>query len=110
MTDRELLEQAAKAIRAKPDEISLDGTHWFGRSMWNPLSEDADAFRLAVKLHIDVRHDMGEVAAILTTGPKHVREPTPYIRKAELREPDPNAATRRAIVRAAAAFAKLEAA
>lgn len=40
MTDRELLELAAMAA----------GIEFIG--MWNPLSDDGDAFRLAVKLEL----------------------------------------------------------
>ncbi|MDB5975195.1 MAG: hypothetical protein JWR07_1955 [Nevskia sp.] len=65
-SDRELLEKAAKAAGynytefAAPDELSPDG--WgFVRFLkgqhvvfWNPLTDDGDALRLAVKLHMRV--------------------------------------------------------
>lgn len=44
MTDRELLELAAKAA----------GYDLLVRDNWNPLTDDGDALRLAVKLQIDV--------------------------------------------------------
>ena len=52
MTDRELLELAAKAAG-----ICLeDGHHWVGGfwTRWNPLTDDGDALRLAVKLGLVV--------------------------------------------------------
>ena len=45
MTDKELLELAAKAAGIK-DEMWL----W---DWWNPLTDDGDALRLAVKLKFD---------------------------------------------------------
>lgn len=57
MTDRELLEFAAKA--AGPDIFGEPGL-WFRRlagshvTGWNPLTDDGDAFRLAVKLRMMV--------------------------------------------------------
>lgn len=63
MTDRELLELAAKA--AGSDVFELDGgwvqkigkeidglERWVGR--WNPLEDDGDALRLAVKLEMQI--------------------------------------------------------
>ena len=55
MTDRELLELAAKAS----GELTAS---WYGNdayfdgvlSRWNPLSDDGDALRLAVKLNLSV--------------------------------------------------------
>jgi hypothetical protein len=53
MSDRELLELAAKAA-------GMEWCHWYEESqlpivdhrVWNPLIDDGDAFRLAVKLKI----------------------------------------------------------
>ncbi len=45
-TDRELLELAAKAIGLGGCTIKV------GRKNWNPLSDDGDALRLAVKLNL----------------------------------------------------------
>jgi hypothetical protein len=110
MDDRTLLEMAAKAAeieydadRSKPHPVS--GAWWglwlvyhreptdFDRRYWNPLKDDGDALRLAVKLKIDVKHYEDHVVAwfhdYFGTGK------IPY-------DSDPNAATRRAIVLAAA--------
>ena len=64
MTDRELLEMAAKAAGLKSTGW-IDKTHdWFQRDgvsyndsndcqqLWNPLTDDGDALRLAVMLGI----------------------------------------------------------
>ena len=86
MTDRELLELAAKAagIAVSFDRARRD---WG----WNPLDDDGDALRLAVKLRIDLLHafDTRTAMAENTSG---------YAAEGQ----DPCAATRRAIVRAAA--------
>jgi len=50
MTDRELLELAAKAV-GKPAPMMQDdskGLSW-GNGWWNPLTDDGDALRLAVR-------------------------------------------------------------
>jgi len=96
MTDRELLEFAAKAA----GEITPS---WYGNEnyldgvlqRWNPLTDDADALRLAVGLQIDVNHCAGTVIAWLDD----VDFVISY-------ENDPYAATRRAIVLAAAEIGK----
>lgn len=59
--DRELLELAAKATGKEYggycDVRGLLLVHDAGeKSVWNPLTDDGDAFRLAVKLGIDVMH------------------------------------------------------
>ena len=65
MTDRELLELAAKAagytvnasMQAERDAIGAgDVGLWIDgiRTCWNPLTDDGDALRLAVKLSISV--------------------------------------------------------
>ena len=107
MTDRELLKLAAKAagikVPTKKDapwegidergiyrDISLggDGTRF---SYWDPLTDDGDALRLAVKLEMDVCFGANYV---IVRGSVQ----TPTVNNAG----DPYAATRRAIVRAAA--------
>ena len=101
MSDRELLELAAKAagIDYKPD--NKDWKHddhcafWDYDDLctcgarWNPLTDDGDALRLAVKLNMTLavgiaRSDAGEFTEF------------------DMCDTDPDAATRRAIVRAAA--------
>ena len=88
MTDREMLEFAAKAAGIEI-EITATGLPWLasGKRPWNPLTDDGDAFRLAVKLHL--------LYGINTDILNH------YI-TLQLPSDDPYAATRRAIVRAAA--------
>ena len=105
MTDRELLEMAAKAagLRVKTWDghtgvmCAIDNDQ-YGR-MWMPLTDDGDALRLAVKLRIECVYDAGD------DGPIHAVYWEPYEgyqRIDEERHIDPYAATRRAIVRAAA--------
>jgi len=96
MTDRELLELAAKAA-GMPTHTDGVGFLMAHHPSWNPLTDDGDALRLAVKLGIAVQchlHD-GEGYALAGAGeiPNAVD-----IRPND----DPYAATRRAIVRAAA--------
>lgn len=109
MSDRKLLEDAAKAAGYKvherlmrergvavPDEIALalsePGTTW-----WNPLTDDGDALRLAVKLRIDFCIDPDDTMACAWC------EPISDFMQDDLAT-DEMAATRRAIVRAAAAI------
>lgn len=110
MTDRELLELAAKAagIALKPMQINnvteqgddrfigyiTDPEQW-GRGWFNPITDDGDALRLAVKLEIDVCFGANYVIA---RGSVQI----PTVNNAN----DPYAATRRAIVRAAAEIGK----
>lgn len=57
MTDRELLELAAKAAGI---ECDWSGDYFGdGNSVWNPLTDDGDALRLAVSLYIDLRINNG---------------------------------------------------
>ena len=99
MTDIEMLELAAKAagvdgVRTVP----FCGLHVSGSGEWNPLESNADAFRLAVDLGIEVEFiSDGSIyasAGVPTTGGdvcEHVYEYS-----------DKHAATRLAIVKAAA--------
>lgn len=101
MTDRELLELAAKAADISheciyfPDKGFRLGergngyTSWI--EWWNPLTEDGDALRLAVTLKLfPVMMVMGKFVGF------------DDMDITEEFSPDPYAATRRAIVRAAA--------
>lgn len=107
-TDRELLEWAAKAIGAEYRDHALGGQYlafapdWNGRR-WSPLADDGDALRLAVKLGLTVHafpdHHQGAQSVVTMT--RHAIEAREY---AENNADDLNAATRRAIVRAAAAI------
>ena len=97
MTDRELLELAAKAAGIPSGWLDAAYDCWEGdpiliRSAWNPLTNDGDALRLAVKLNM------------MEEGSK------PFVelmwRLATENGADDYAATRRAIVRAAAEIGK----
>ena len=108
MTDRELLELAAKAagIHAlhDPQGILRDCTGFhqsmniFAGKPWNPLTDDADALRLAVKLRMDVTFNETDVFAFPYDGQDGASE--------VINTDDDYAATRRAIVRAAAEIGK----
>jgi hypothetical protein len=94
--DRELLELAARAA-GLPDTSEWTHFDWdvYG---WNPLNDDGDAFRLAVKLRLKVTlgHSitMVEAPGIADVGVEHYEG-------AEV-------ATRRAILRAAAEIGRLK--
>lgn len=114
MSDRQLLEDAAKAagIDATYDEkwggmllpVTVEEPD-DGYEFWNPLTDDGDALRLAVKLRIMVDPD-GESYAVATACPKGRGEFT----ASEKHRDNPFAATRRAIVRAAAELGRAAAA
>ena len=114
--DRELLELAAKAARIKIDKSETNGgghgntgfdcmgnavLDWHNNKTWNPLKDDGDALRLAVKIAIDIEFFVadGATSAVQTNWCEYHCN----IGRDEV-EPkgDPYAATRRAIVRAAA--------
>ena len=101
-TDTKLLELAAKACHWNleyDDDEELSYIVWGDDNVpmydWNPLTDDGDALRLAVKLEIDIRfYTESEEAWVETAA---------YGGNAdELLAPDPYTATRRAIVCAAA--------
>ena len=98
MSDKELLGLAAKAYGIEVTAVVPDGIpHRFGGGYWNPLTDDGDALRLAVKLGLVI--EIGYAAR----GFLVVRTNTDNWK--EFREAwgnCPYAATRRAIVRAAA--------
>jgi len=48
MTDRELLELASKACGLEEAKMRIEF------NQWNPLEDDGDALRLAVKLRLDI--------------------------------------------------------
>lgn len=116
-TDRELLELAARAAGIEGDwDVRLTGAGIAKTGecgpVWNPLSQNPDAFELMVKLHIDVESyaESGHVHAhskyLLGIGPEGYRS---YQAREVMTEPlndDPYAATRRCIVRAAAEIGK----
>ncbi|MFY8182602.1 MAG: hypothetical protein ACOVKL_00135 [Polynucleobacter sp.] len=108
MTDRELLELAAKAAgyttiqyqNLKDSSLDIrygiDEAIWNGEDYWNPLENDGTALRLAVKLEmfLDLTIAMSKNADVdANTSTEDCNN-------------DPYAATRRAIVRAAAKIGK----
>jgi hypothetical protein len=105
MNDKELLEFAAKAAGF---EVVFYGNECVGVGIsdvkrdwpWNPLTDDGDALRLAVKLGLLIDTSTGRDI--------HVQYPIgdAYYPLSEDDETDPYAATRRAIVRAAAEIGK----
>ena len=109
MTDRELIEAAAKVAEIPWDK---DYMAYLGepnreglRGRWNPLNDDKDAFRLAVKLglrhlfYVEVQKDCVQTSYIV---------PQEDIFYESFKDQDPYAATRRAIVRAAAELGRKE--
>lgn len=103
-TDRELLELAAKAARIKVLQQGGSGywtieVHERGLKGWNPLIDDGDALRLAVKLRMMVDPTENSVSAI----PADQSSDDCIICKEKYSD-DPERATRRAVVRAAAAI------
>jgi hypothetical protein len=110
MTDPELLEDAAKAAGIELGEWceELDA-FWRGKTghvIWNPLTDDGDALRLAVKLSlliapIPYQPGINAYGAVGVSWPGQ-RFDLDYERFTN----DPYAATRRAIVRAAAEISK----
>jgi len=106
MTDRELLELAAKAAGLEFDPtvqnklglivVAEDASCQSDQKLWNPLTDDGDALRLAVKLGIQIDPRNPETRVFGPVGG----------RVDEYHKPDAFAATRRAIVRAAAEIGK----
>ena len=90
MSDRELLELAAKAAGIADGDVFWGMKH---KKEWQPLTDDGDALRLAVKLGIDIEFEGENI--VFADG-----------NYSEFLPPDPVAATRRAIVRAAAEIGK----
>jgi hypothetical protein len=101
-TDRELLELAAKAagINAKWYDVTgclMRTAAGSGLTRWEPLSNDGDALRLAVKLRLTI--DIERDRCCVTVGDHSGRFGVqPWY------DDGPEAATRRAIVRAAASI------
>lgn len=98
-TDKELLMLAAKAVGVPLVERIGMHRDYFADDRtgneWNPLTEDGDALRLAVKLNIDINPLWGDECCTQSVGGDFFYEE---------RGENPYAATRRAIVRAAAAI------
>jgi hypothetical protein len=98
--DKNLLELAAKAA-GLPDyfEGMVSSTKDGPLHIWNPLKDDGDALRLAVKLRLSV--EMSQELVMVGCDEKF----SGWFE--ERTDVDPNAATRRAIVRAAAEVGKV---
>lgn len=104
MTDRELLELAAKAIGGEFDHgaecITMDGIEF---EQWNPLEDDGDALRLAVKLNLII----GPFATYISVAetydkPKLGAQGREFVCWHHETKGDQLAATRLAIIRAVA--------
>ena len=105
MTDKELLELAAKAAGltwSKNKDIIHDGL-WITKpsikTYWNPLTDDGDALRLAVKLGLGISITLSNKRTDVVT----FSGPITSVIEAH---GDPYAATRRCITRAAAEIGK----
>lgn len=116
MTDRQLLEDAARAAGKWPQDFQLGDDNaplWYdergfllarGTGWWNPCDDDSDALRLAVKLSLDVVfYETGGInRACKLAFVESASSWAPSVREENVS--DPYAATRRVIVRAAAAI------
>ncbi len=102
MSDRKLLEAAAKAAGYVPQWLDDETLFVFGvQDEWNPLKNDGDAFRLAVQLGLSIELHTDQ------------SQPLPWLRVTDINgnwthsgpggefAHDPTAATRKAIVIAA---------
>jgi hypothetical protein len=106
MIDRELLELAAKSagIETWHENVFTSGLTQKvsnnGVLRWNPLTDDGDALRLAVKLRLSIENGEYDVSVEVWFELGNLR------RVNEFYGEDACAATRRAIVRAAAEIGK----
>lgn len=118
MTDRELLELAARAAGIEFKHGYTDGNgylyfppksdhaaHARAGRFWNPLTDEGDALRLAVKLRIDISQQP-HAQRVVALWEGHA---SCVVRHLSVDyEADSYAATRRAIVRAAAEIGKAQ--
>lgn len=115
MSDRELLELAAKAAGIKCDsegpyverpvmQSEFGKGNWIEniRFNWNPIISDAEAFRLMVALGMDAMFSPEDVEVIATQHADGDSVSPWAVESWTLKPQDTYAATRRAIVRAAA--------
>lgn len=107
MTDKELLELAAKAAGIEIEWYAPNVEVWDFAQVpnWNPLTDDGDALRLAVKLNLIVGAYGSYASVCRTFAPKANYPDEITVWHSEVNN-DPYAATRRAIVRAAAEIGK----
>ena len=102
MTDRELLERAAKAAGitykyySDPEGLIINDDQW-PLVVWNPLTDDGDALRLVVKLGLNPR-------PYALDGTAECNGQYEIHHHGEVQ--NPYAATRRTIVRAASEIGK----
>lgn len=110
-TDRELLEAAAKAAFEIHPDLVKSPEWWDGfLSGWNPLEDDAHALRLAVKLRLKV--EINDASIVISRNVSEWESDDPLYEYPEgecddnynIRHVNHDKATRRAIVRAAAAL------
>lgn len=113
MTDIELLELAAKAagfqnwtVRSDSLFIETGSSRGDNGYYWNPLTDNGDALRLAVKLNLEiVRSRITDAKLHVVSCHKQYEDVHEEYRwQWEFCKDDPYAATRRAITRAAAAI------
>ena len=129
MSNKELLEMAAKAAGIKIDKSTTNGggagntgfdvmgnavLDWHNYKAWNPLTNDGDALRLAVKLEIDLSFYTEREAKVYAQT-KHLlgygADDSPSYQAHEYHKElykgsSPSAAVRLAIVKAAAAIGR----
>ena len=117
MEDIELLEWAAKAAGYievwQPDGWTDDGPwRWHETMQWNPLQDDGDALRLAVKLRLSIDHnhpaDQQHWVVADRNGCEGCYAPVSCVEDDFDDESQRSSATRRAIVRAAAEIGKAQ--
>lgn len=107
MNDRELLELAARAAGAKwiddcwPEDLpGLILDFGKGTTSWNPLADDGDALRLAVKLELEISFTGAFKPFATVTNHEGGVGADEHITN------DPCASVRRAVVRTAAEMAR----
>ena len=105
MTDRELLELAAKAAKIDwiKDCVWIENGFYsplakHERISWNPLTDDGDALRLVVKLRLAIEFDWGTMNRVYVD----CTDETNAYSVIKYMTDDPCDAVRRAIVTAAA--------
>lgn len=96
-TDRELLELAARAAGLNAD---TDYGGYDDLKLWNPLVDDKEAFRLAVKLGLAIH--VLEKCVFVESAPETLLGFSSVSELEMYGNSDPYTAARRAIVRAAA--------
>lgn len=107
MTDRELLEAAARAVGYQPYDDTEMFTDAAGDVVtFDPLNDDGDALRLAMTLNIDVQFntdDDEQTTSVIAPSPERPGSGEGWSFTEGWRD-DKGFATRRAIIHAAAAI------